>query len=173
VTIEPKKSPKGLDDHQKRDSSTHDRVERQSTLAVEVQGAGQQIMAEWTQEVEQKIGAEEEGWIVDPVEKKKTRGKKIVVEKEKEIIFCGMVGVISIKVKEERAEEAKGQNPQRDETLADGGLSSNRGRRQLGCGEVTKATPVQEGALFGCCFEQWQGVCLQAASRLRETRSRV
>jgi hypothetical protein len=33
VTIEPKKSPKGLDDHQKGDSITLDRVEGQSNLA--------------------------------------------------------------------------------------------------------------------------------------------
>ena len=40
-----------------------------------------------------------------------------------------MIGVISIKVKEERAEEAKGQNPQRHEILIDRGLSSNKRRR--------------------------------------------
>jgi hypothetical protein len=153
VTIEPKKSPKGLDDHQKGDNITLDNVEGQSTLVVEVQGIGQQTMAEWTKEAEQKIGTEkEEGRTTAPTEKETTRRKKIVAEKEKENIFCGMVGIISIKIKEEHAEEARGQNPQRDEILADGGLSSDRGRRQLGFGEVTKATPTQEGAIFcHCC----------------------
>ena len=58
VIIEPKKSPKGLDNHQKMDNSILDRAKKQSTLAIEVQGARQQIMAEWTQEVEQKTGIE-------------------------------------------------------------------------------------------------------------------
>jgi hypothetical protein len=165
VTIESKKSPKGLDDHQKGDSSTPDRAKRQSTLVIEVQGAGHQIMVERTQEVEQKTGAEEEeGWTAAPAEKEKTGGKKIVAEKEKEIIFCGMMDVIPIKVKEERVEEARGQNPQKDETLADGGLTSDRGRRQLGCGEVTKVTPAQEGAFFCRCCEQWQGESVLAGS---------
>ena len=53
-----------------------------------------------------------------------------MAKKEKEIIFCRMVDVISIKVKEDCAEEARGQNPQRDETFTDGGLSSDIGRRQ-------------------------------------------
>jgi hypothetical protein len=62
-------------------------------------------------------------------EKGKTGRKKNLTKKKHEIILCRMVGIISIKVKEERAEEAKGQNPQRHETLTDGGLSSNRRRR--------------------------------------------
>jgi hypothetical protein len=68
-----------------------------------------------------------------------------------------MVGIISIKIKEERAKEAKEQNLQRDGTITEGRRSSNRRRWQSGFGEVVKTTFAQEEALFYPCCEQWQG----------------
>jgi hypothetical protein len=52
-----------------------------------------------------------------------------LAKKEKEIIFCGMVGVVPINIKKERAGEARGQKLPRDENPTDGGRrSSNRKR---------------------------------------------
>jgi hypothetical protein len=46
VTIESKKSPKGLDDHQKGDDAIVGKVEGQTTQIVGVQGIEQHILAE-------------------------------------------------------------------------------------------------------------------------------
>jgi hypothetical protein len=76
-----------------------------------------------------------------------------------------MVDVISINIKEECAEEARGQNPQRVGTLTNKGLSSDKRRWQLGSEEVIKTTPVLERALFCRCCEQWQGESVLASSK--------
>jgi hypothetical protein len=78
VTIEPQKSSKGLDDQQKGDSVTTNRVGGQTTQTAEVQGAKQHILAEQTKEAEQKSKAvDEERQTEAEVEKEKIGKRKI------------------------------------------------------------------------------------------------
>jgi hypothetical protein len=74
-----------------------------------IQGAKQHILVVQTKEAEQKIEAgEEKEHTIAPAEKEKIGERNFLAEQEKEFFFHGMVGMVSIKIKKERAGEAKG-----------------------------------------------------------------